>query len=297
MTAPAAEKPKAKTKADIEAELADALEVVESLAAQNDEKAGKITELQDEIGRRIMELDELKILVNDGPSNSKTVHQAWSTAMAEVQAIGKDSKNTQQGFNFRGIDAVMNTVGPVLRRHGLLVVPRVLSESSERYESKNKALMVNRVVEIEFTVFGPLGDSFSGSAFGEASDSGDKSMSKAHSVAYRTFLLQSLTIPTDEPDPDASTYERAAAEQQNTRPAQQSRPQQERAPAAKTPADQERDLLRTLATGRGWDLGRIAQLFTEKVTVEGAPPADLRTAAANDIKAFRTNLEAGTIQV
>jgi hypothetical protein len=38
---------------------------------------------------------------------------------------------------------------------------------------------------------------------GEAADAGDKATSKAHSVAYRTCLLQALSIPTHEPDPDA----------------------------------------------------------------------------------------------
>jgi hypothetical protein len=42
-------------------------------------------------------------------------------------------------------------------------------------------------------------------------DSGDKAVPKAMSVAFRTALLQALALPTDEPDPDASTYERAAA--------------------------------------------------------------------------------------
>jgi hypothetical protein len=38
-------------------------------------------------------------------------------------------------------------------------------------------------------------------------DSGDKAAAKAHSIALRTFLLQVLALPTDEPDPDSFTYE------------------------------------------------------------------------------------------
>jgi hypothetical protein len=40
-------------------------------------------------------------------------------------------------------------------------------------------------------------------------DSGDKATAKAMSVAMRTALLQALCLPTDEPDPDATSYERA----------------------------------------------------------------------------------------
>ena len=35
-----------------------------------------------------------------------TISQALSAVMADVQKVGKDSRNQQQGFNFRGIDAV-----------------------------------------------------------------------------------------------------------------------------------------------------------------------------------------------
>jgi hypothetical protein len=43
---------------------------------------------------------------------------------------------------------------------------------------------------------------------GEAFDAGDKATPKAMSVAYRTMMLQTLCLPTDEPDPDSHTYTR-----------------------------------------------------------------------------------------
>lgn len=140
-----------------------------------------------------------------------TVYEAWSNVMEEVQAIGKDGVNTTPGQNykFRGIEAVMNAVGPVLRRHKVVVVPKVLEESAERYQTKSGTAMINRVVRVRFTVYGPDGDSFDGETYGEAADSSDKSISKAQSVAYRTFLTQALTIPTGDADPDASTHERS----------------------------------------------------------------------------------------
>lgn len=142
-----------------------------------------------------------------------SVYEAWSAVMEEVQSIGKNDRNTDQNFSFRGIDSVMSAVGPVLRRHGVSVIPQALDEISERYETKRGANMVNRLVKVGFKVIGPRGDSFEGSTYGEAADSGDKAVSKAHSVAYRTFLLQALTIPTDEPDPDSNSHERTAPEQ------------------------------------------------------------------------------------
>lgn len=143
-----------------------------------------------------------------------TAVEAFSAVQEEIQAIEKNDRNPQQGFDFRGIDAVMNKVGPILRKHGVLTIPRPLSIQSERYATKGQTMMRNVTVEMEYTVYGPAGDHFVGGAYGEAADSGDKAVSKAQSVAYRTFLLQALTIPTRQPDPDASSHDRAVFNQE-----------------------------------------------------------------------------------
>ena len=79
-----------------------------------------------------------------------TVFEAWNAVMQGVQAIRKDSRNDQQRFNFRGIDAVMNAVGPLLRENGVTVVPVALKNEFERYASKSGGQMVNRLVEVGF---------------------------------------------------------------------------------------------------------------------------------------------------
>lgn len=138
-----------------------------------------------------------------------TVFQAWAQVMELVQTIRKTGRNNDQHYNFRGIDEVVNVVGPALRAHAVTVVPTSESLETERYETRSGALMQGVIVRMKYTVYGPAGDSFEGSAFGQASDSGDKAVPKAQSVAYRTFLLQALTVPTDDPDPDQYTHERA----------------------------------------------------------------------------------------
>lgn len=288
--APAESKPKAKTKLEVEAELAD----LHKKMAQEAER------FDAELADALATISELQAGRGGEVDNSLSVFEAWSAVMSDVQSVSKDSRNTQQNFNFRGIDAVMNTVGPALRRHGVMVIPEAVSETAERYETAPKAnatrgtAMVNRLVEVRFRVFGPRGDYFTGSAFGEAADSGDKAMSKAHSVAYRTFLLQALTIPTDEPDPDASAHERTA-------PARTAGSRNDEAQAAppqeqKSPADVARDGLRTLAEAKGWELKVVAEKFSTAMRPDGQErPVDLRQASAIDVNAFRNLLETGAI--
>lgn len=140
-----------------------------------------------------------------------TVQAAWAAVMDDVRSLAKGDRNNQQNFSFRGVDAVMNAVGPALRKHGVSVVPTGISDVlASSYTTKSGTVMRDVFLVVSYAITGPEGDVIPGAAAGEASDAGDKATPKAMSVAYRTFLLQALTLPTDEPDPDAQTYERGA---------------------------------------------------------------------------------------
>jgi hypothetical protein len=147
-----------------------------------------------------------------------TVVEALAGVMERVQSISKASRNTTQNFNFRGIDAVMNAVGPAFRECGVICIPVRAEWSDERYETKSGTHMRGVTVTVTFRFYGPAGDYIEAQACGEAADAGDKAVPKAHSVAYRTLLLQALCIPTDEADPDASVHERAAPRRQEGPP-------------------------------------------------------------------------------
>jgi len=141
--------------------------------------------------------------------------------MEAVQAVRKDSKNQAQRFNFRGIDAVMNAVGPALRKHGVVILPEEVDVHRTNGTTANGKQTAEVVVKVTYRVYGPAGDSIHGKVAAEAMDFGDKAIAKAMSVAYRTFLLQALTIPTDEPDPDGESFDRGVpngigGSQQNT---------------------------------------------------------------------------------
>jgi hypothetical protein len=130
--------------------------------------------------------------------------------MKEVQGLAKKDKNTSQGFNFRGIDAVMNVVGPALRKHGGFITPSVTDVSTSVATTKSGGSLNICRLQVTYSVFGSEGDPITGTVAAEAMDSGDKATAKAMSVAYRTFLLQLLCLPTDEPDPDSFSYELGA---------------------------------------------------------------------------------------
>lgn len=141
------------------------------------------------------------------------IYTALAAVMADVDHVAKRDRNEHQRFLFRGIDAVVNAVGPALRKHGVIVVPRVDTVDYDTVAtSTGKPATACRVL-VTYTFFAPDGSSIDTCVAAEAWDSGDKAAPKAMSVAFRTALLQALALPTDDPEPDAQTYERAPATQ------------------------------------------------------------------------------------
>ena len=66
------------------------------------------------------------------------VYKAISEVSGEMLAgIAKDRKNQQQGFMFRGIDAVYNALAPALVKHGLLILPRITSRTVTERATKS----------------------------------------------------------------------------------------------------------------------------------------------------------------
>lgn len=145
------------------------------------------------------------------------MYAALSAVMADVGAVKKGDYNEGQRFNFRGIDAVVNAVSPVLRKHGIMVTPHVEQFDYGTVEiGRNRTPMGHVRVIVTYTFHHVSGGSVTATVPGEAMDSGDKATAKAMSVAFRTALLQALCLPTDEPDPDSVSYERAPAKESMT---------------------------------------------------------------------------------
>lgn len=147
-----------------------------------------------------------------------------SQVMAEVGAVRKGDRNNQQNFSFRGIDAVTNAVSPALRKAGVIVTPQVIDYQYGSVTVGSKGTVMGHVkVMVRYTFHAPDGSSVETIVPAESFDSGDKATAKAMSVAFRTCLLQTLCLPTDDVDPDATSYERAPSKAAPTHPAMQAR--------------------------------------------------------------------------
>jgi hypothetical protein len=139
------------------------------------------------------------------------VYQAINKVQEELarEGITKNRRNQQQGYDFRGIDDVYNALSPILAKHGLCILPRILTrEVVERQTAKGGALFFV-TVEAEFDfVSAEDASKHTVRTYGEAMDSADKATNKAMSAAYKYAAFQAFAIPTEgENDADAQTHE------------------------------------------------------------------------------------------
>lgn len=139
------------------------------------------------------------------------VYEKIAAVTAEMSKIGisKDRKNQQQGYNFRGIDDVYAALSPLLAKHGLCVLPRVVDRTVSEQQSKNGGVLFYTALRVEFDfVAAEDASKHTVCTIGEAMDSGDKSSNKAMSAAYKYACFQAFCIPTEgDNDADAHTHE------------------------------------------------------------------------------------------
>ncbi len=148
------------------------------------------------------------------------VYKAIAAIQEELSKVGisKDGVNEQQKYRFRGIDQVYSALSPLLAKHGLCVLPRMVDcARSERVSMKpgynggpaRESVLFYVTVTAEFDfVAVEDGSTHTVRTYGEAMDSGDKATNKAMSAAYKYAAFMAFAIPTEgDNDADATTHE------------------------------------------------------------------------------------------
>ena len=126
-----------------------------------------------------------------------------------VGVVVKDAEN-QDGrkFKYRSIDGIVNAVSKALIDQGIVIhstSAELIASEQVTYGAKGTlGFRTTLAVEYEWT---DGESSLTSQVVAESIDSGDKGTAKAMSVAYRIAILQTLTLPTGERDPDADVYD------------------------------------------------------------------------------------------
>lgn len=150
------------------------------------------------------------------------VYSAISAITAELAETGipKNHTNARDRYAYRSIDDVTACLAPLVARHKLCILPRVIDRTSTEHAGLGDALLTQVALKVAFDLVSARdGSSHTVEAYGEALDNSDKATSKAMSSAFKQMILQAFCVPSagaedaeaqsprlivqrDQPDPD-----------------------------------------------------------------------------------------------
>ncbi|WP_406014358.1 ERF family protein [Streptomyces sp. NBC_00984] len=158
------------------------------------------------------------------PVDTPRVFTAIAAVMRDAMPVGKNQRNEQQNYKFRGIDDVMSAMAGPLRTHGVFILPTIADHQTQR-----DGKMTRTLITMRYRVYGPAGDCLVADVPGEAFDFADKSTNKAQSAALKYLLFTLFMLPVDgrsiddgdRQHPEPSEEHRAERANQQQRRAQQ----------------------------------------------------------------------------
>lgn len=141
------------------------------------------------------------------PTEKLPVHAAIASILNKLQPIGKEQRNKDQNYNFRGIDDVLKKIHPLFAEHGVFMTPDVVEREYEERTSKSGNTGHCAHLHVRWTVYGPQGDSLTFSTWGEGLDYSDKATNKAMTAAFKYALFELFAICDPDEDADKKTEE------------------------------------------------------------------------------------------
>ncbi|QLF83221.1 ERF family ssDNA binding protein [Streptomyces phage Eklok] len=160
------------------------------------------------------------------PADAPRVFTAIAAVMRDAMPVGKNQRNEQQNYRFRGIDDVMSAMAGPMRKHGVFILPTIADHTQQR-----DGKMTRTVITMRYSVYGPAGDCLVAEVPGEAFDFADKATNKAQSAALKYLLFTLFMLPVDgrsiddgdRDHPEPSPEHRAEVQQRRQQRGQQPR--------------------------------------------------------------------------
>jgi hypothetical protein len=154
----------------------------------------------------------------------KQIYELLPLVARDIGAVGKDGKNTQQGYSYRAIDDVLNAAHTALVKHQITAVPQVIEQKREERTTGKGTVLIYSVLTVRYNFYAPDGSGVECVVVGEGMDSGDKSSNKAMSAAYKYAIGQVFSIPFDTADSEKDSPEPAPKPAAKPAPAQPTPP-------------------------------------------------------------------------
>lgn len=206
-----------------------------------------------------------------------SVYSAITAITAELANSGvpKTRINQDEDYKYRSIDDLLNRLAPLLGKHRLCILPRVLQREVILRDGADQQVLTSVILRVGYTlVSSDDGSSHVVEAYGEALDGSDKGTPKAMSAAYKAAMVQVFCIPVGETaDTDRNTASRVNKAhppepvqgwEQWTRDIADIVDVCQSEQAVDTVQDRNRELLKALSRERAELYAGLGELFTER---------------------------------
>jgi hypothetical protein len=205
------------------------------------------------------------------------IHAQIAEIMAAVDAVGKERRNSGQGFQYRGIEDVMDALHPIFAEHKVYILSSVVDQKTEERTTAKGGNLIYRILTVDVSlVSGEDGSRETVRVVGEGMDSGDKAANKAMSTALKYALTQTLILPYGQADGDADSQPpskpkgdampdpklRSAYDGRTLKPGEEPEPPKEERPKPTTPAPTDQSAFNT----RLYDAMALAGIGEEQLT-------------------------------
>lgn len=202
------------------------------------------------------------------------IYKKIGDILKEVAPIAKDRKNTQQNYNFRGIEDATNMLQPLLAKYGVFPATENIEQvSSEAVQSKSGSAGYHYVNRYTFHFYAEDGSFVKTMADGEAIDYGDKSSNKAYSTAYREALWKLFIVPFEADDTENTSHDLKPKNEPTVQSAPKNAPNATVAPK-KTPFETASEKISKATTAE--ELAELSAKVNESVKLTEEQKADLQ---------------------
>lgn len=142
------------------------------------------------------------------------VYQRIHAVMNEIETIAKRGRNDFHKYDYATEADYVHALRPLLKKHGLVVIPKVGTPSLQRDEKGNFLA----TAEVTFTIINidNPSDVAVATVVGQGSDKGDKAVYKLMTGAKKYFAALTFFVATgDDPENDGETSNRRSVEKKN----------------------------------------------------------------------------------
>ena len=128
------------------------------------------------------------------------IYAALGKVMTGLQAIEKTERNKHGGYNYRGIDSLLNQAHGLLADAGIIVLPHCLTDEPKftlgpiTSTNRQQYVMVLKMA-FEFVSTEDGSSVTSGPFVGEGMATDDKCSNKAQTAAFKWCFFQTFVVP------------------------------------------------------------------------------------------------------